>query len=187
MPDMEPSPLAALPSSIQEALRAGNEGNTEKAVQLLRQAAAEHPGWGLPHFLLGAELAQAGAVADAEAAYANAVLLSPAMHIARFELGTLLFTSGRVPLALLVWQPLSDLDAADPLKLFVTGYTHLAADQTSEAVAAFQQGIAANKTNEPLNSNIRLLLARLEQASADTTTPTANSFFLSAYQQSKKH
>jgi Flp pilus assembly protein TadD len=97
---------AGLPPAVTHALQVSAAGDSEGAIRLLRAAAQEDPASGLVQFLLAAELAQAGAIGDAEAAYANAVLLAPQFHIARFQLGLLQFTSGRAAIALLTWQPL---------------------------------------------------------------------------------
>lgn len=155
-----------LSDTLQRALEASARNDTGAALSLLQQAGAEAPSSALPQFLLGAELAQLGRIGEAESAYANAVLLAPDLHIARYELGTLQFTSGRAALALVTWQPLMELPDTDALKLFVKGYAELAQDAFDAALEWFARGMAANTANAALNGNIRLLVAGIAKAKA---------------------
>lgn len=151
-------------SVLDQALEASAADDADKAIELFRLACADAPSDPVPHFLLGAELAQARHYAEAEAAYAGAVALAPGFAIARYELGTLQFTSSRVPVALVTWQPLMALPEGDPLKLFVQGYAALAQDRFQEALAFFHDGIAANHGNAALNANIRTLMDEIGNA-----------------------
>lgn len=182
---------------MQQALAASQANDSTTALELLAEATQEEPTSAWPHFLLGAELAQTRRYQEAEAAYANAVLLAPTLTIARYELGTLQFTSGRASLAFVTWQPLLNLPDTDSLKLFVLGYMELANDAFANAVGFFQRGIAANIANPPLNDNIQLLIDRIHplmQAPTDQVknTEVANGdntehFLLSAYNKSPSH
>jgi tetratricopeptide (TPR) repeat protein len=159
---MTPSLPAGLPPSVSDALQVSAAGDSEGAIRLLRAAAAEDPTSGLVQFLLAAELAQAGAIGEAEAAYASAVLLAPQFHIARFQLGLLQFTSGRAAIALLTWQPLLALGDDEPLPHFVRAFAALAGDHFAQALASFAAGIAHNSENEPLNADMRKVMAGIE-------------------------
>lgn len=182
-----------LPETVRAALAASAANDVEQAIRLLRQASAEDSSSALPQFLLGAELAQAGRIEEAEAAYANAVLLAPDFHIARFELGSLQFTSGRAAIALVTWQPLLRLPADDALRLFAQGYAELAADKFEPALAAFHAGIKANRENEPLNGNIRMLIEGIEKLrGAGTQAPAAEAttgshVLMNAYRNGPMH
>src|SRR5450830_1179723 len=165
-------------------------------MELLKQACQEEPTSAWPHFLLGAELAQSGRYQEAETSYANAVLLAPTLNIARYELGTLQFTSGRASLAFLTWQPLLNLPETDPLKLFALGYTELANDSFINAVDYFQRGMAANTLNAPLNGNIQLLIDRIlplmqppieQNRGEETQANNTEHFLLSAYNKGPLH
>lgn len=168
------SPDPALSPVLQKALAASAANDSDLAISLFLEAAQQEPNSAVPQFLLGAELAQLGRIAEAEAAYANSVLIAPGWSIARFELGTLQFTSGRAAIALLTWQPLLDLPASDPLRLFVDGYAALARDEFDEALGYFQNGIAANQINPPLNSNIQLLIDEINRIRATRNPPDAD-------------
>lgn len=159
---VNPSLPAGLPAAVNRALQVSATGDSEGAIRLLRAAAEEAPASGLVQFLLAAELAQAGAIGDAEAAYANAVLLAPQLHIARFQLGLLQFSSGRAAIALLTWQPLLALPEDDPLPHFIRAFAALAGDRFTEAKDAFAAGIARNTGNEPLNADMRKVVAGID-------------------------
>ncbi len=163
------------------------------ALQLLLQARSKDPESALACFLLAGHLAQERRYAEAEEQYANAILLAPEMHIARYELGTLQFTSNRSAAAMLTWQSLLTLPEDYYLKQFVLGYAALAIDHFAEALTCFESGIAANSENEALNGNIRLLTERIrtvlnaaEQLSQLESTPSSTEnatehFLLSSY------
>ncbi len=153
---------AGLPPAVTHALEVSASGDSEAAIRLLRAAAEEDASSGLVQFLLAAELAQAGAIGEAEAAYANAVLLAPQFHIARFQLGLLQFTSGRAAIALLTWQPLLALGDEEALPHFVRAFAALAGDHFAQALEAFAAGIARNSANEPLNADMRKVMAGIE-------------------------
>jgi len=187
------SPLSPL---LQQALAASQGNDSVTAMELLKQACQEEPTSAWPHFLLGAELAQSGRYQEAETSYANAVLLAPTLNIARYELGTLQFTSGRASLAFLTWQPLLNLPETDPLKLFALGYTELANDSFINAVDYFQRGMAANTLNAPLNGNIQLLIDRIlplmqppieQNRGEETQANNTEHFLLSAYNKGPLH
>src|SRR5688500_11814460 len=88
-----------LSPTSRRALAASAAGDTGAAVRLLRDAVLQEPRSAVAHHRLGAELAQAGEVAEAESALATSVVLAPQLWIARFQLGLLQFTSGRHALA----------------------------------------------------------------------------------------
>jgi Flp pilus assembly protein TadD len=167
---------AQLPPNLQEALQASRDGDPEAAIRLLQQAMREAPTDPLPHFLLAAELAQGGQMAEAEAAYANTVLLAPAFETARFQLGLLQFTSGRASIAMLSWRPLLELPDTNPFRHFVQGFAALAADNFDEAVQCFRRGMTLNHDNAPLNADMQMMIDRIEplrSSAAATAEPQA--------------
>jgi tetratricopeptide (TPR) repeat protein len=192
-------PIVTTPLSflMHQAIAASQTNDSQTALALFSQACKEEPDSAWPPFLLGAELAQLGRWADAEEAYANAVMIAPALTIARFELGTLQLTSGRPGVAFVTWQPLLDLPATDAFKLFVLGYMELSRDHFDHALCHFKQGMAANTDNSPLNQNIQLLVDGIEKqkissASSDAAgsapqASTESHFLLSAYDHGKIH
>src|SRR5690349_4814953 len=107
---------------MQQALTASQADDNEAAIRLWSEASLCEPASAAPHLLLGAEFAQCGRLIEAEASFANAILLSPALLIARFQLGLLQFTSGRVGVALLTWKPIAETEPDGALSMFVHGF-----------------------------------------------------------------
>jgi tetratricopeptide (TPR) repeat protein len=159
---------ASLPPIVQQALQASAAGNTEAALQLLRSAINELPGDALPHFLMGAEHAQAQQIAEAEAAYAQAVLLAPGFDMARFQLGLLQFTSGRTMVALVTWQPLFNLPPTHALQRFVSAFGALTQGRLADAAEFCRLGMTLNHDNPPLNVDMQLLIDRIAQLQITT-------------------
>ena len=145
---------------MQQALAASTADDSAMAIRLWTEASCCEPPSATPHLLLGAEHAQLGQIEDAEAAFANAILLSPTLLIARFQLGLLQFTSGRVGIAMLTWQPLLQAAPDGSLSRFVEGFAALAQDKFEEAIANFETGIARNVDNAPLNTDMRMVIER---------------------------
>lgn len=152
-----------LPPILREAIAASQRDDSDRAIALLQEAMTQFPQSALPHFLLAAEHAQQGRKADAETAFSNALILQPTLHIARFQLGLLQFSSGRPAPAMLTWQPLLDLPDGDALKLFVQGFGHLAQDGFAEALTCFTAGMQANRDNPPLNTDIDRIVTEIRR------------------------
>jgi Flp pilus assembly protein TadD len=164
---------AALDALIQQGLAASQAGRVDDALDLFRRASEEVPSSGLPHFLIGAELAQLGRMDEAEAAYANAVLLAPDLLMARYQLGLIQFTSGRAALALVTWGPLFELPAENVLQRVVHGFAALAQDDFDAATVCLREGIALNHANPALNNDLQMMLDRIAAAREATETAPA--------------
>jgi tetratricopeptide (TPR) repeat protein len=149
---------------VQAGLAASRAGDAQHALHLFARASAANPAGAVPHFLIGSEDAALGEVGRAEAALANAVLLAPAMHIARYQLGLLQFSSGRAALALVSWGPLFELDETNPLIHFVRGFAALAQDDFTAAEASLQAGLALNRGNEALSADVQKILLGIQHA-----------------------
>ncbi|WPH16099.1 tetratricopeptide repeat protein [Variovorax paradoxus] len=159
---MQSSELNSFDALMSSAMAASQANDGPQAIDLFQQASAADPGAALPQFLLGAELAALGDMTQAEAAFANATRLAPGFPMARYQLGLLQFSSGRAAIALLTWQPLLDLPAADPLPHFVNGFAALAQDRFDEALRHYEQGLALNTTNEALSGDIEKVVAGIK-------------------------
>lgn len=151
---------------VQAGLVASQAGDTEKALHLFARACVANPASAIPHFLMGSEYAALGEVEKAETALANAVVLAPALHIARYQLGLLQFSSNRPSLAFVSWGPLFDLDESQPLLHFVRGFAALAQDDFTTAQAHFEAGLLRNHDNPPLSADIQKLIAGIQQIKA---------------------
>lgn len=185
------------------ALEASRLGESGHALTYLKESAARADAEGPTLFMLGSEYAQLGLIEEAKDSMARAVEQSPDFPLARFQLGLLHLTSGDVPTALNVWEPLTSLDAAHPqayLAAFHRGMRHLIADEFDAALLALREGIALNRDNEPLNGDMARLATSIEQlpgrerAAAVTAAPQPSSetdaepshLFISAYAKSGK-
>jgi Flp pilus assembly protein TadD len=113
---------------------------------------------------------------EAEAAYANAVLLAPSLQMARYQLGLLQFTSSRPAVALVTWGPLFQLPPDSALQRIVHGFAALAQDDFAAALGAFREGMALNRDNEALNRDVQMLIDRIEARDSEkpSTSPTAS-------------
>lgn len=185
----------AFDSLMQAGLHASEQDDTDAAVGAWQSAAGMNPASALPHFLTGAEYAQAKRLAEAEAAFANAVLLAPEFETARYQLGLLQYTSGRAAVAHVTWEPLFRLPEAHPVRSFVLGFAALARDDFDQALMHFAAGVAANQASPPMNADIRHVIAAIHGrqgnalASARPTAPASETthVLLAGYRQSSVH
>lgn len=115
------------------------------------------------HFLRGSMLASIGRPIEALAALKRAVGLAPDFAIARFQLGFFQLTSGEAGDALSTWGPLAMLPADHYLRMFVGGLTFLIRDEFGPAVAELKRGIATNAGNLPLNRDMQLIVAKVQE------------------------
>jgi tetratricopeptide (TPR) repeat protein len=151
---------------LAQGLAASQAGQSEQAIGCWQRASVLLPHAGMPHFLIASEYAAQGHVAQAEAAFANAVLLAPTLSLARYQLGLLQMSVDRMPTALVIWQPLLEVAEGDPmgpaLAQFVRGHAALAQNNLSQAIEFFHAGIALNTTHLPVSDDIRLLIQRIQ-------------------------
>jgi len=161
------TPALEAQALVQAGLAASQAGDTEKALHLFARACVADAASGIPHFLMGSEYAALGEIDKAETALANAVVLAPALHIARYQLGLLQFSSGRASLAFVSWGPLFDLDESQALLHFVRGFGALAQDDFAAAEAHFEAGLLRNHQNPPLSADIQKVIAGIRQAKAN--------------------
>lgn len=112
-------------------------------------------------FMLGSVLASQGQYSQALSQFELAVQLDPMLQIARFQLGSLRFTSGDALGARRAWEPFADLPQTHCLKCFKNGCEALMEDRFADAISWLQQGIEANRDNAFLNHDMQLLLQRV--------------------------
>ena len=160
---------------LQKGISASQRHNSEEALKFFRESADANPTWGVPHFLIGSEHAASGEFEQAEAAFSNAVLLSPDLNIARFQLGVLQFSSGRAALALVCWQSLLQLPNTDPLPYFVRGYAALAQNDFVSALHHYRSGVERNTANPALSDDIKKIMSRIAELVSTSATPSLQS------------
>ena len=155
-----------LPPLAQQGLVASQSGDGARAIALYEQAIATG---GEPdprvHALLGSQYAAMGNADKAEAAFATAVVIAPQWSVWRFQLGLIQFSMGRPAVALVVWAPLLELDASNPLVHYVRGFAVLANDDLAGAQKHFRAGLACKNENPALVADIEGMIARLKAQS----------------------
>jgi len=156
---------------LDAGISASRLNDIEAAVRLFADACAAFPTDARPQFLMGSELAAAGRIDEAEAALANAVLLAPDFHIARYQLGLLQFSAARVAAALVTWAPLAALNEDSPLRHFVQGCATLAQDDLVCARARFEAGLSLDGEKSPAAADVEKVLRALPHASGDAPSP----------------
>ena len=145
------------------------EADREGAEAALDKLAAKYPEDPRLHFMKGSILAGSGRSIEAHRSLARAVDLAPDYALARYQLGFFELTSGEPQKALSTWGPLLAEPEGSYLRKFVEGMAHLIRDEFALAIAMFEEGIALNADNEPMNTDIRLLIAecrKLQRSSA---------------------
>jgi tetratricopeptide (TPR) repeat protein len=171
------------------AWAAGEKGETDRAIALLKQAVVEAPADARCHYMLGAEYAQIGMYERAIVQMQEAVKLDPKLDAARFQLGLLQLTSRNVDAAQEIWAPLDSLGPQHAYTLFKTGLLHLARDEFAAAVRCLQEGLAANDFNAPLNKDMQRVLddalklaqQQPEHEQEQAVTSAADHLFINAY------
>jgi tetratricopeptide (TPR) repeat protein len=160
---------------IHLALHAMSNDRHEESMRLLKRTLQAFPASAHARYLIGAEHAQIGLYDRACEEMTEAVKLDPSLTVAHFQLGLLHVTAGRIREAEAAWLPLDRLAPDDPLRLFKSGMLNLVRDELPACIENLQAGIARNKLNEPLNDDMRRLLADVEkrQTGARTAQPDA--------------
>jgi tetratricopeptide (TPR) repeat protein len=146
------------------AMHAIGQDSPDKAISLLKRLLEMEPQNGKAHYLLGAVHAEIGMYDVAAEEMARAMDLEPDLHTARFQLGLLNLTSGRLEEAQRIWDGLDVLGDRDPLYLFKTGMLHLVKDEFEPCVAALKAGIELNTFNEDLNNDMRRVMSDAQKA-----------------------
>ncbi|ATQ74333.1 hypothetical protein CR152_07280 [Massilia violaceinigra] len=151
---------------MQLALNASGADDSGAALGYLKEAVSRPDASGIAHYLLGAEYAQIKMYERAVGEMEAALALDPTLSIARLQLGLLWLTGGGVEQAALVFAPLDELAAGDPLRLFGRGLRHMIGEELADARACLQEGIRANLSNAPLNVDMQRIVNELERIEA---------------------
>lgn len=183
------TPIPGLPFLDQYA-QALEEGDGERALDILRQAHEDQPESGQTLALLAAQYMQLGAPDAAEAAFIGALQRDPTLATARFQLGLLQYTSGRTQTAFQTWQPLESLGETHYLVQFKRAFAALAVDAFDDTLLLLDRGISANQENMPLNHDMRMLAGQIQALRSNAAKPSsarqdeaATEFVLASYKQ----
>lgn len=142
---------------IQAMIAAIEEGGEDDLLEIDRVLTL-HPNDPRLHFMRGSILAGRQEIVPAHEALSRAVEIAPDFDLARYQLGLLELTSGKSDTALQTWSPLLRLGKDAYLRRFVEGMVFLIRDEFEDAIGEFVAGIELNKDNEPMNSDIRLIM-----------------------------
>lgn len=185
------------------AIEAANRDDHATAISHLKDLQQFHrnaPQYADATYFLGAEYAQIGMYDRAVEQMSDAVAIAPHMSIARFQLGLLHLTSGRVDAARLAWSALGEIESTHPdyyLHLFKDGMEALAEDRFEDCKQLLTQGQGMNKANIPLNGDMQRVLDSLPKDAAEPPVGTSvdetpegeqqEHLFLSAYKNKTSH
>jgi len=125
-------------------------------------------------YLRAAEYAQQKKYGEAEAEFVAALAMNPTMYTARFQLGLLQLTNGNVAAARTTWAELLDPNAPINLQHFVRGLDALIHDDFPTAIAHLQTGISLNTSNAPLNKDMAMVIAKIQDATANGQPAVTN-------------
>jgi tetratricopeptide (TPR) repeat protein len=149
--------------------------DTEQGLRRTEVLLLDHEEDARLYFLKGSLLAALQRYGEAEKPLREAIEIAPEFHIARFQLGLLLLTSGDAEKAAEVWRPLGRLPSDDALRLFAEGLQHMARDEFSQAEALLRQGLERNMAHPPLNGDMQMVLDRMREQSAGQPAQPASS------------
>jgi len=183
---------------LQLAKNASGGDDSAAAIAYLKEAVSRTDATGAAHYLLGAEYAQIGMYERAVGEMESALALDPALATARLQLGLLWLGGGTVDRAESVLAPLAELPPDDPLRHFGAGLVLLIKNRLGDAAARLQQGIALNRSNAPLNNDMRKIIDEIGRvqsgvssaAHAASAAPAAEDtqhILLSAYTGNTTH
>ena len=168
---------------IQQGLAESAANRPEAALECFRAAARLRPSDGLPYLLIGSEHAACGDAQAAEQAFATAIVHAPGLHVARYQLGLLQFSSGRASIALLSWQPLLALDAQEPFGHLVQGFIALTEDRIADALGHWRQGLDRCGASRALAGDVARIIeavGRLHEG-ADSSEPPNRHVLVAGY------
>lgn len=171
-----PSPLLDAQELLQLAVLDINASRHDGAIAKLKEACALEQGNASLHFLLAAEHAEIGLQDRAMDGMKRALELDPSLHIARFQLGLIHFSQGRLSSASAAWDALDQLDDDNTLRLYKTALLDIGAARHETAVTLLERALHAQPDIPALRDDIARTLEDVrrrlqsEQDETDTTT-----------------
>lgn len=157
-------------------LQASGNGDSASAIGCFKLAVTRDERHAKAHWALAAEYAALKMPDRAAQHFARSVELDPQQPVARFQYGLLLLTSGDVPQAQAVWEPLDALSEGDPVRLFKQGLLLMVRDEFGQALTCLRAALAHSRLDPALGRDIEMTIGRIEQAQstgADTSAAPA--------------
>lgn len=146
------------------AARATRRDETQRALDYVSRALQLQPTNAAALHLRGGLHASLRDYGRALQDFERAVECDPDLGVARFQLGLLHLTSGRITEADAAWQRLDELAESHPLRLFKQGMLHLVRDEFQDCLEALQRGMTANRENQSLNRDMQVIVTRVQAA-----------------------
>ncbi|HEY2345496.1 MAG TPA: tetratricopeptide repeat protein [Xanthomonadaceae bacterium] len=153
------------------------------AVVMLKTLLEREPGHVYAHYLLAAQHAQLGMMAQAEAGFRAVVAMAPEFAVARFQLAQLLLVTGRAGEARQCFATL--LGHPDAMGAFARALMAAAVDDRDGSIRELQAGLALPQPIPALAADMKRLLAQWQQAETVTErtgpSPAAAPMLLANY------
>lgn len=134
-----------------------------EAIEMIDEAMLVHPADPRLALLRGSIYASQQNYEAAQSDLAQAIVLGPDLHTARFMLGYLELCHANPAKAAGIWQPLTTLTDNDSMRDFALGMINLIGDHFAEAVRLFEQGLQSDQATPEIVSFIQDLLEKTRQ------------------------
>lgn len=142
------------------------------ALECLKRASQLEPANAKVLYLTAVVYVQTGLVKRAIQSLESAIQIDPALDVAHFQLGLLLFSAERYSEASAAWAPLDRLGGEHALVLLKTGLEALAREEYELCRTYINRGIERNTENEALNEEMRKILKWSEEQQRDADEDT---------------
>lgn len=169
------------------SLSAMQHGRDGEALEALKRLLTLEPSHLQAQHLLGAQYAQLGMFARAEATWRALLALAPDFAAARFQLGRLVMLSGDPAAVQTVLAPL--IERADDLGWYAQAVVAASRSEPGLVETALAKGLACEQSNPGVAGDMRQWLQRLREQSGQPVAsalsappaPEAASMLLSGY------
>ncbi len=169
------------------AIKSSQAGSHQAALEQLHHCLALEPDNAAANFLMAAEHAELGLFERAIDGMEKALSINPGLELASFQLAMLYFQNGEEHKAQALWDKLGNTTEDKSLQLFSTGLSLLCKNETEQAVAFLQHGIAENTANPAINQlidNIVKYIDSLPEKHTNEQSESGDRFYLGAYSNS---
>ncbi len=174
MTDIDPRTTLSREELIRLSVEAMQHSRDADALLLLKWLVVKHADEPIGHYLLGAMHAQLGMWDEAEAGFRQSLAIGGAPPMARFQLGQLLLTRGRLGEAAVELQAMAGEGSA--LGQYAAGLARLAAEDVEGGVALIEAGLAMPQAPDAMQSDMRRLVEDLRagrMGGGEPPAPTA--------------
>jgi predicted Zn-dependent protease len=154
------------------SLSAMQNGRDGEALEALKRLLALQPGHLQAQHLLGAQYAQLGMFARAEAIWRALLVAAPEFDAARFQLGRLVMLGGDAGAVQAVLAPL--IDRTDDLGWYAQAVVAASRNEPGGVEQALANGLACEQSNPGVTGDMRQWLQRLREQGGQPAAPSPN-------------